>query len=232
MSATMEAVIESPAVADEVEVVRSPLGDQRVLLHNISWETYERLLADMENQSYIRMTYDQGELEIMAPSFNHEFFNRSIAGLGRIISLEMDVEVIDAGSTTYKRKRLKRGAEPDTCFYVANALLMHGRTEVDLSRDPPPDIVFEVDVFSGSLDKFSIYAKFGVPELWHYDVRQVQIFKLEGKSYVECEHSLSFPWLTGMILTGFLDQCRSVGQDAAIRSFRDWLRKERPKLQA
>ncbi len=232
MSVMTEAVIERPAAIDEVEEMKSQLGDQRVLLHNISWETYERLLADMENQSYIRMTYDQGELEIMAPSFNHEFFNRSISDLGRVIALEMDVAVLNAGSTTYRRKKLKRGAEPDTCFYVKNEALMHGKTKVDLSRDPPPDIVFEVDVFSGSLDKFSIYAKFGVPELWHYDVRQVQIFKLEGKNYIECEHSLSFPWLTGAMLSDFLDQCRSVGQDAAIRSFRDWLRKERPRLQA
>jgi Uma2 family endonuclease len=178
------------------------------------------------------MTYDQGDLEIMAPSFNHEFFNRSIAGVGRAIALEMDVEVIDAGSTTYRRKRLKRGTEPDTCFYVANAALMHGKTQVDLSVDPPPDVVFEVDVFSGSPDKFSIYAKFGVPELWHYDVTQAQIFRLEGKSYVECEHSLSFPWLTGAMLTDFLDRCRSVGQDAAIRAFRDWLRENKPRLQS
>jgi len=230
MSVKTQAIIERPATPDEIE--RTKLGDQRVLLRNISWDTYERLLADMANQSYIRMTYDQGELEIMAPSFNHEFFNRSIAGLGRVIALELDVEVIDAGSTTYKRKKLKRGTEPDTCFYVANAALMHGKTEVDLSRDPPPDIVFEVDIFSGSLDKFSIYAKFGAPELWHYDVKRVEIFKLEGKSYVACERSQSFPWLTGTILTNFLDQCRNVGQDAAIRAFRDWLRENKTKLQS
>lgn len=191
MSVKTQAIIEQPAAQDEVESAKSQLGGQRVLLRNISWETYERLLADLENQSYIRMTYDQGDLEIMAPSFNHEFFNRSIAGLGRVIALEMDIEVIDAGSTTYRNKRLKRGTEPDTCFYVANAALMRGKTQVDLSLDPPPDIVFEVDVFSGSLDKFSIYPNFGVPELWHYDVRQVQIFKLEEKSYVEHQDSLS-----------------------------------------
>ena len=34
--------------------------EQRIVLHNISWETYERLLADHENASAPRFTYDHG----------------------------------------------------------------------------------------------------------------------------------------------------------------------------
>jgi len=108
---------------------------------------------------------------------------------------------------------------------------MRGKTEVDLKIDPPPDIVFEDDLSSGSLDKFPIYGKFGVPELWRYKASQVRIHQLEGRRYIERERSRFFPWLTGAMLTGFLERCKTQGQSAAIRAFRDWLRKERPHSQ-
>ena len=50
--------------------VKTP-SEQRVVLHNIGWATYERLLADNENNSTPRFAYDRGELEIMSPSPEH-----------------------------------------------------------------------------------------------------------------------------------------------------------------
>ena len=222
MSAAMEAVAKAPQVIeDETEVV----GEQRMLLHNIRWKTYERLCEDLGDQSHFRMWYDHGELEIMSPMLNHEVYGRSIAALGHLIALELEISLTDAGSTTLKLKRKKRGAEADTCFYIKHEKLMRGKERVNLKKDPPPEIVFEVDITSSSVDKFSIYAGFGVPELWHYD-GEVKIFWLEEKNYVEKEQSLAFPWLTSAKLTEFLDRCVEIGQTAALREFRDWLREE------
>jgi Uma2 family endonuclease len=50
---------------------------QRVILRHVSWETYERLLAEHEQSSSPRFTYDGGVLEIMSPSTRHERLNRS-----------------------------------------------------------------------------------------------------------------------------------------------------------
>ena len=221
----MEAVIDSPRVVEPRPFVEAG-GEQRVLLHGISWKTYERLCEELGDQSHIRMWYDRGELEIMSPLYNHEFFNRSIAALGQFIALELGINIADAGSTTLKIKRKERGAEPDTCFYIKNEALMRGKARVDLRKDPPPEIVFEIDITSSSIDKFSIYANFGVPELWHYDGGVVCIFWLEAGQYVEKPSSLMFDWLTGDKLAEFLDRCVEVGQSAALKEFRDWMRTE------
>ena len=46
--------------------------EERTILHDVSWETYESLLADHLDRSAPRFTYDQGVLEIMSPSSEHE----------------------------------------------------------------------------------------------------------------------------------------------------------------
>ena len=38
--------------------------EQKVALHNVSWETYERLLADLQDGSAPRLTYDRGRLRL------------------------------------------------------------------------------------------------------------------------------------------------------------------------
>ena len=48
--------------------VISPI-DRRVIIQGVSWETYERLLADFGDSHAARLTFDQGMIEIMAPSF-------------------------------------------------------------------------------------------------------------------------------------------------------------------
>ena len=46
--------------------------DQRVIITGVSWQTYERLLADFGDSHAARMAFDRGTREIMAPSFARE----------------------------------------------------------------------------------------------------------------------------------------------------------------
>jgi Uma2 family endonuclease len=203
-------------------------GEERVMLRHVSWETYESLLEDCQQQNAVRVFYDKGDLEIRSPSLSHEVFNRAISTLIDVIALELEIDVINAGSTTLKMKRKKRGAEPDTCFYIKNEATMRGQTKVDLKTDPPPDLVFEVDITSSSINKFLMYASFGVLELWRYDGRAFHIYRLAGRKYVECAKSIAFPGLTKTLLTDFLKQTQIKGQSAALREFRNHLRKTQP----
>src|SRR6185503_6502189 len=100
--------------------------EQRIMLRNVSWETYERLLADHLDSSSPRFTYYRGALEIMSPSSEHEELNRAIARMVEIIIEEMDIDARNLGSTTFKREDLERGFEPDSCFYIQNAELIKG----------------------------------------------------------------------------------------------------------
>ena len=48
------------------------LPEQRFILENVSWETYEHLLSDHLDTSAPRFTFDRGRLEITRPSSEHE----------------------------------------------------------------------------------------------------------------------------------------------------------------
>ena len=51
--------------------------------------------------------------------------------------------------------------EPDGCFYVQNERRIRGKQRIDLTVDPPPDLVIEVDITSPSLDKLPIFVRAG-----------------------------------------------------------------------
>jgi Uma2 family endonuclease len=206
-----------------VETVKSPAG-QRVILHNVGWETYERLLADHENSSAPRFAYDRGELEIVSPSPEHEHYNRSLALLVEILAEELDIDVYDLGSTTFRREDLERGFEPDSCFYVQNEEAIRGKDRIDLAVDPPPDLVIEIDITSPSLDKLPIYARLGVPEVWRYDGRRLAILKLEGERYAEADESTALPPVTGAVLSDFLRKSKTMRRTAWLKGVREWTR--------
>src|SRR5207302_7533598 len=90
--------------------------EQRTVLHDIRWETYERLLADLADSSAPRLTYDRGTLEIMSPLPEHEVLCHNLATLVEIVVEARDLDLLALGSTTFKREDLQRGLEPDACF--------------------------------------------------------------------------------------------------------------------
>src|SRR3989442_8192114 len=137
--------------------------EQRMILHGIRWETYESLLKDLENSSAPRLTFDRGTLEIMSPLQEHEELRHNLEALLEIVAEMRDLDVRCLGSTTFRREDLERGFEPDACFYFQNAEHIRGKTQVDLSVDPPPDLGIEIDLTPSSSDKLPIYAQLCVP---------------------------------------------------------------------
>ncbi len=201
--------------------------EQRVIIRFVSWTTYEHLLADLAHQSSTRLTYDRGLLEIMCPLPEHEEWNRTIALLVEVLAEEKRVDVRNFGSTTFRRADLARGFEPDSCFYIQHEADISGKSTIDLTVDPPPDLVIDDDITSGSLDKFPIYAQVGVPEVWRYDGQRLRISILTAERYVESETSLALPLLTSARLSETLTQSKTMKRTALLRSFRTWVRQER-----
>jgi Uma2 family endonuclease len=199
-------------------------ADPQVVLPNVSWETYERLLEDLSDCSVPHLTYDRGVLEIMSPTHEHEELNRTINSIVEAVAVELDVRVRILGSSTFKRKELKRGFEPDSCFYVASAERIRGKKKIDLSIDPPPDLVIEIDITSSSIPRMPIFAQFGVPELWQYDGSSLRMFKLQGDEYTGIERSLAFPILTPRVLEDFLAKSQEwEDHPRLVRFIRDWV---------
>ena len=113
----------------------------------------EQLLSDFQDSHAAHFTYDRGILEIMVLSFKHETVNRTLAQLVSVIAEEMQVDIINAGSTTFKRRDIAQGFEPDSCFYIQNEGRISGKAEIDLDVDPPPDLIIEIDITSPLLNK-------------------------------------------------------------------------------
>ena len=144
--------------------------EQRVLLKNVGWETYGRLREEREERRSPRFFYDRGVLEIVSPSTEHEAVSGMIASLVKELAVALEIDVFDAGSTTFVRRDLSGGFEPDGSFYFAQrAGSMRGKKRIDLDAgDPPPDLIVEVDLTSPSLAKLPVYARMGVREVWRY----------------------------------------------------------------
>lgn len=207
-----------------VEKVKSP-AEQKILLSNVSWETYERLLEDHLDSSAPRFTFDRGMLEIMSPSPEHEKLNRRIALLVQAVTEEMGVESEDLGSTTFRREDLERGFEPDSCFYIQNEEQVRGKDRIDLAVDPPPDLVIEVDITSPSINKLPIYAQLGVPEVWRYDGVKLEILRLGDARYAEVTESTVLLSLTSSVLTGLMERSKSLRRTVWLREVREAARK-------
>ena len=204
-------------------IATSVPAEQRTVLQNISWETFEALLRETGGDRGSRFAYDCGTLEIMTPLYEHENpkiqFDRLIFALAE----ELEIEIKSAGSTTLKRRIAKRGIEPDNCYYVQNEPAVRGRQELDLATDLPPDLAIEIDITNSSVNKFGIYSALGVPELWRYNSRILQFYQLVEGQYVESQISLAFPLLSANDLSRFIEQSKTMGEIALLKSFRAWL---------
>lgn len=199
-------------------------GDRRILLDGVSWNEYEMFLEDFEERAGWRLAYDGGKLEIMPPLMEHERPAVTIDKLVWAYCDFFDLTVEGAGSTTFRRELEQKGVEPDACFYIQSADKVIGKAaSLDPRNYPMPDVAFEVDITHGSLDKFSIYAALGVPELWVYDGANLTFYELEGEKYHQIPESRAMPRISSEKLAEFLKLSREKGQSFALKSFRAWL---------
>lgn len=198
----------------------------QVLLENISWQTYQALLKDIEEQPGIRMTYDHGNLEIMAPLDPHEAYKKLLGRLVEAATEELNIEIRSLGSRTCSREDMARGLEPDQCYYIQHELDVRGKKQLDLNQDPPPDLVIEIDITNSSVNRMRLYEALQVPEVWRYDGNQLTIYCLENEKYQIRDRSEALPQLTPSQLVRFLKLAETMGETSLIRSFREWVRSQ------
>ena len=194
----------------------------RIVIPNISWEVFEVLGAS--DCAGTRFSFDEGILEIMSPSMEHEWFHRLLGRMVETTTEVLNIPLFSAGSTTLKVQLKHRGLEPDECYYLVNENRMRGKRELDLAVDPPPDLAIEVDISRSSINKLGIYADVGVPELWFYNGKSLCVYRLQSNgTYLHQDASLAFPFLDLREVERFLGQFEQLGETAWVRSFRAWI---------
>jgi Uma2 family endonuclease len=196
-----------------------------VVFHDVTWADYEAQLRIVGDRP-IRVTYEQGTMEVFMPSFGHEDDAYRLGRMVDTLTEELDIPVKAGRTTTYKRQDLDRGAEPDQCYWFGeDARRMVGKRQLDLSVDPAPTLAIEVDVTQSSLDRMEIFAVLGIPEVWHLTAGSFRFLHLQPDgSYMERDRSRAFPTLPSAEVSRFLEQGRAGEDTAWVRSFRAYVR--------
>ncbi|NEP60830.1 MAG: Uma2 family endonuclease [Symploca sp. SIO2G7] len=189
-----------------------------ITINNLTWQEFETILDELGEQRRVRLTYYQGNLEIMSPLAIHERPNRIITDIVKVILDVQGRDWEDFGSTTFKRPEIA-GVEPDTCLYIQNASRMQGCTHIDLDIDPPPDLAIESDVTSKT--NLEIYAAIEVPEVWIYRKQQLKIYSLVDGTYQEQSFSPTFPNLPlTTLIPQLVEQAINQGTSRMLRKLR------------
>ncbi|HQU47316.1 MAG TPA: Uma2 family endonuclease, partial [Pirellulales bacterium] len=163
-----------------MSIAAQPSAEALVCLHNVPWKMYEALRDELENRN-VRMTYDRGWLQLMCPSKLHERLGNLLGRLIEAWTEQAGIEVQNCRCMTLRRLEQERGLEPNNCFYIEHEPAVRGRDELDLERDPPPDLAVEIGVASSSGGRMEIYAAVGVPEVWRWKDGGIEVYRLDRR---------------------------------------------------
>lgn len=222
----MSAVLELPKIRNlqanlEKAIIQAIKNRFRAVFFDVDYQTYADLIKKFPQRRNPRLTFDRGVLEVM-PLPEHDISERLIDTIIDVIAEEFEIDFANYGSSTQNRAQLDRGFEPDSSFYIGeNAEQMRYRDRF-LETDPPPDLVFEVDVTHSSVDKFPLMAAFGVKEIWRYEKKRLKILRLENNEYVEIESSEFFPNLTAAVLNQFIESSKTKSRLKWRKEIREW----------
>ncbi|MEA5619888.1 Uma2 family endonuclease [Cronbergia sp. UHCC 0137] len=199
---------------------------QQLLLEDVSWQQFENILADLGEHRAAKISYSYGLLEIMVPLPEHEKAKEIIGDIVKILLNQKNINYDSLGSITLKNEKMTQGVEPDSCFYIQNQALVIGKNRLDLNIDPPPDLAIEIDLTSRT--QLENYQILGVPELWRYGKKGLQINILQSGKYVESDFSPIFPDIPIIELVNqYVQQSRVIGSSQAIQAFSNWLRENK-----
>jgi Uma2 family endonuclease len=157
---------------NEPELGRTRDSEEKFISSGVSWENYEALLAKLEDSCHYRVTYLDGVLEIVSPSIRHENIKTNLGMLLERFFYSKRIRFVPMGSSTFKSKAKKAGAEPDECYCIGEEKSI-------------PDLAIEIVVTSGNISKLEIYRRLGVTEVWFWQMNQIRLYHLRDDSQQE-----------------------------------------------
>jgi Uma2 family endonuclease len=208
-----------------MSVVTTSQAEQQFTWYQISWNQYEALLRALGDRR-LRHTYVEGALEIVSPSLDHESSKSLLGDIVVTLCRVLHLPRKSIGSTTMKKMRWRRGLEPDEGFYVGEQSVrqMKSRREYDADRDPPPDLIVEIDITNSSDDRIEFYRRLKVGEVWRYRDESVRFYGLiQNGRYRKLNRSRLFPLLTCDELTRFMSLRDTMDDTELGLRFEEWV---------
>lgn len=105
-----------PAPVEIVEAVQHLPSGASLVIAQVAWDEYERVLEELSDRPGLRVSYDRGRLEIMSPLSEHGEYASLIEDLVRAACQVFHLRLEKRANTTWKRRTLSRGVEADASY--------------------------------------------------------------------------------------------------------------------
>jgi Uma2 family endonuclease len=175
-----------------ISLLEQPIEEKLVTVHGVSWEQFQIIAAQLEDNREVRLTYLAGVMEIMSPvGDKHEYVKTTLGYLLEAYMREKGIRFYGRGGFTLEEPGYASGT-PDESYCIG-------------SNKETPDIVIEVIVTSGTINRKDLYKPKRIPEVWFWKANQIQIFCLnEQGEYEEVNRSRFFPDLNPALLLHYI----------------------------
>ena len=166
--------------------------EEIVTLYNLSWEEFKSIDAILDRRKGIKLSFLNGILEIMSPiGAEHERLKSTLGLLLETYMREKRIRFYRCGGFTLESPK-KASGTPDESYAIG--------TQKEI-----PDLVIEVIITSGKLDKKELYRPQQVPEVWFWKKGEIIIFHLGEQGYQQRERSEFFPDLDISVLKKYVN---------------------------
>ena len=181
-----------------------------VLLYNVSWDQLEKLDLDLEGTG-ARLTYLDEILEIMSPlSDDHEDSKKTVAILLEVYMRIKNIRFYGRGSATLGKRKDGTRREPDESYNLG-------------TKKPIPDLIVEIIVTSGGINKLQVYKRLQIPEVWFWEDGVLSVYCLQQEEYEKVRKSSNLTELDLELLAQF---SRMADQYDAVNEFTQVIREQ------
>ena len=157
-----------------------PIKEKPLLFKALTWREFKAVEQLLDQPGY-RLSYLDGTLEILQmPGEPHETAKKRIAALLELYLLSAGFDFTPTGSMTLESEAGRVKREADESYKLSASSIR-------------PDLVIEVTVSSGGIDKLEAYKRLKISEVWFWEDRVLDIYHLRAGEASLAENGDSQP---------------------------------------
>ncbi len=161
--------------------------DEPILIDGLSWREF-KVVEQLLSRPGVRLSFLDGVLEIRRmPGEKHETIKERIGSLLDLDLLQMGIDYQPTASMTLESPSGLVKREADKSYRLA-------------ANREFPDLVVEVVVTSGGIDKLEAYKRLQIPEVWFWENGTLRLYSLGDDGYAEVDRSFVLPDLDIVLL--------------------------------